>query len=230
MKTFAIFAVLCVVAAAFPTRQLPSFNIELDIAVCMHHSHYLPLHYSCCHLIIAAALNFNFDINDLTALDKRTAGIDTNVNSTSSTAPSTIARTVASSQSGGGSFIQNATISGMGFTPVQVHLVTVGGPPPAHQLSLGAFSPAGLPGKGCSPFPSTTPDLSNTIVVLSAGDCSFAQKVQNARAHSAQYFLTDETAKNISSFEEIRAFLHEIIRFLKGIWKDAGFVDFFHII
>ncbi|EJD49641.1 subtilisin-like protease [Auricularia subglabra TFB-10046 SS5] len=41
----------------------------------------------------------------------------------------------------------------------------------------------------CEPFPSDTPDLSASAVLIRRGECPFLQKIENAAAYGAQYFL-----------------------------------------
>ncbi|EUC41893.1 hypothetical protein COCMIDRAFT_104952 [Bipolaris oryzae ATCC 44560] len=43
--------------------------------------------------------------------------------------------------------------------------------------------------QGCNPFPSTTPDLSEKVVLIRRGTCFFDDKVQNAVAHGAKYIV-----------------------------------------
>lgn len=42
---------------------------------------------------------------------------------------------------------------------------------------------------GCSPYPAGTPDLSNKLVLIRRGSCTFVQKAQNAAAFGAKYIL-----------------------------------------
>ncbi|KAG5998265.1 hypothetical protein E4U54_002226 [Claviceps lovelessii] len=42
---------------------------------------------------------------------------------------------------------------------------------------------------GCSPFPANTPDLSNVIVLVRRGTCTFSQKAKNAAAKGARYIM-----------------------------------------
>lgn len=42
---------------------------------------------------------------------------------------------------------------------------------------------------GCSPLPDSTPDLSNYIVLVRRGTCTFVQKAQNVAAKGAKYLL-----------------------------------------
>ncbi|KAJ1301871.1 hypothetical protein OPQ81_009098 [Rhizoctonia solani] len=41
----------------------------------------------------------------------------------------------------------------------------------------------------CNPLPNTTPDLSNRVVLIRRGTCTFLQKANNAAAKGAKYFL-----------------------------------------
>lgn len=42
---------------------------------------------------------------------------------------------------------------------------------------------------GCDPYPADTPDLSQKVVLVHRGSCSFVQKAQNAQAAGAQYLI-----------------------------------------
>ncbi|KAG5982365.1 hypothetical protein E4U55_001995 [Claviceps digitariae] len=42
---------------------------------------------------------------------------------------------------------------------------------------------------GCSPFPANTPDLSNFVVLIRRGGCTFVQKATNAAAKGARYIM-----------------------------------------
>ncbi|KAJ2892836.1 subtilase [Zalerion maritima] len=45
------------------------------------------------------------------------------------------------------------------------------------------------PANGCDPYPEDTPDLSDRIVLVRRGTCTFVQKIQNAREYGAQYVI-----------------------------------------
>lgn len=45
------------------------------------------------------------------------------------------------------------------------------------------------PANGCDPFPADTPDLSDKIVLIRRGTCTFVQKVTNAANAGAKYVL-----------------------------------------
>jgi subtilisin family serine protease len=45
------------------------------------------------------------------------------------------------------------------------------------------------PAGGCNPYPDTTPDLSNKIVLIRRGTCKFNDKAANAAAKGAQYVM-----------------------------------------
>ncbi|KAG8754498.1 hypothetical protein FRC11_006619, partial [Ceratobasidium sp. 423] len=55
----------------------------------------------------------------------------------------------------------------------------------------------------CNPLPDSTPDLSDFVVLIRRGSCTFVQKVTNAAAKSAKYFLiydnTDQSLGAIST-------------------------------
>ena len=53
---------------------------------------------------------------------------------------------------------------------------------------------------GCSPFPDDTPDLSEYVVLLRRGTCTFVQKAQNAAAKGAKYLLI---YNNVSGYFQI---------------------------
>jgi subtilisin family serine protease len=44
-------------------------------------------------------------------------------------------------------------------------------------------------GDGCQPFPATTPDLSQYVVLIRRGQCTFDTKIANGVAHGAKRFL-----------------------------------------
>ncbi|KAF3074697.1 Minor extracellular protease vpr [Trichoderma lentiforme] len=46
-----------------------------------------------------------------------------------------------------------------------------------------------IPDDACSPLPDSTPDLSNYIVLVRRGTCTFVQKAQNVAAKGAKYLL-----------------------------------------
>lgn len=41
----------------------------------------------------------------------------------------------------------------------------------------------------CDPLPASTPDLSDKVVLIRRGSCTFAQKLDNAAAKGAKVFL-----------------------------------------
>jgi hypothetical protein len=88
-----------------------------------------------------------------------------------------------------GSFIQNATLSGMGITPTELKLVTINSQPPTHKATYTVWSPFELSGNGCNPLSSTTPDLSNRIVFFRPGSCTFAEQAKNAASYGGRYFM-----------------------------------------
>ncbi|KAK0388929.1 hypothetical protein NLU13_2506 [Sarocladium strictum] len=45
------------------------------------------------------------------------------------------------------------------------------------------------PKAGCDPYPDNTPDLSDRIVLIRRGSCTFVQKAQNAAAKGARYIM-----------------------------------------
>jgi hypothetical protein len=94
--------------------------------------------------------------------------------------------------SANGAFIQPAMASVLGIGLIPLNFVTIGNGNVTSGGMYKTWTPSLLSGGGCSPLPSTTPDLSNKIVILpSASGCAFVQKVQNAAAHGASYVLTD---------------------------------------
>jgi hypothetical protein len=104
-----------------------------------------------------------------------------------------------------GAFIQPAMASVLGIGLIPLNFVTIGNGNVTSGGMYKTWTPSLLSGGGCSPLPSTTPDLSNKIVILpSASGCAFVQKIQNAAAHGANYVLTDfnvNVNKRASSYD-----------------------------
>lgn len=84
-------------------------------------------------------------------------------------------------------YVQNFTLSN-GHPPISYFSFTplpVPGSHPIYATSNTTTNPA----DACDPLPASTPNLSNYIVIIRRGTCTFVQKLQNAAAFGAQYFL-----------------------------------------
>ena len=57
------------------------------------------------------------------------------------------------------------------------------------------------PADGCSPYPSSTPDLSGFVVLVRRGTCTFVQKIRNAVNKGAQYVIIYNNAAGTNSAE-----------------------------
>ncbi|KAH4605240.1 hypothetical protein HBI70_057410 [Parastagonospora nodorum] len=55
---------------------------------------------------------------------------------------------------------------------------------------------------GCTPFPDTTPDLSEKIVIMRRGGCGFGDKLQNAIDKGAKYVMIYNNAPGAVSLQE----------------------------
>ncbi|KAK1756459.1 peptidase S8/S53 domain-containing protein [Echria macrotheca] len=55
------------------------------------------------------------------------------------------------------------------------------------------------PSGGCDPYPDSTPDLTNHIVLVRRGNCTFAQKVQNAVKKGAKHVIVYNNVAGVSS-------------------------------
>ncbi|EAT84396.2 hypothetical protein SNOG_08120 [Parastagonospora nodorum SN15] len=55
---------------------------------------------------------------------------------------------------------------------------------------------------GCTPFPDTTPDLSEKIVIMRRGGCGFGDKLQNAIDKGAKYVMIYNNAPGALSLQE----------------------------
>ncbi|KXJ94885.1 peptidase S8/S53 domain-containing protein [Microdochium bolleyi] len=79
----------------------------------------------------------------------------------------------------------NGTTQTFGWTPGEP-AAWAGVTLPLWAVSTDATSTAAL---GCDPYPAGTPDLSDKIVLIRRGTCTFVQKAQNARAAGAKYLM-----------------------------------------
>lgn len=78
----------------------------------------------------------------------------------------------------------NGTSQEFGYTPAEP--AAWGGVKlPLYAPSFDTSDPAG----GCDAYPEDTPDLSDKIVLIRRGTCTFVQKAQNAAAAGAQYII-----------------------------------------
>lgn len=84
--------------------------------------------------------------------------------------------------------LQNATIHGVDYKPVSYDMLfpfPLNGTHPLYATSLDPTTGT----DACAPLPSTTPDLSNYVVLIRRGGCAFTQKLDNAAAKGGKYFL-----------------------------------------
>lgn len=68
-------------------------------------------------------------------------------------------------------------------------------------MDLYATSLDDSPEDACNTLPDSTPDLSNKIVLLRQGTCSFSTKIENAAKKKARYFLTYNIGPEMSTVE-----------------------------
>ncbi|KAG8737461.1 hypothetical protein FRC10_008164 [Ceratobasidium sp. 414] len=95
--------------------------------------------------------------------------------------------------------IQNATVSAGRQIPYYSFLpLNISGSLPIYATSSDTAAAA----DACNPLPSTTPNLSNYLVLIRRGGCAFTQKLDNAAAFGAKSFLIydnlDEPLSGIS--------------------------------
>lgn len=79
--------------------------------------------------------------------------------------------------------VQNATVSnGYGPIPYFSFLpLNITGALPVYAVSTDTT----IPNDACTALPATTPDLSNNLVLIRRGGCTFAEKLANVAAHGA---------------------------------------------
>jgi hypothetical protein len=96
--------------------------------------------------------------------------------------------------------------------PVERQLITFGDKFVSASGVYISWSPPLPSDGGCSPLPSTTPDLSDKVVILPSGGCSIVQKLKNVAVHSVKYILADEDSEKRTSGDGTYGLLVDFVR------------------
>ncbi|QRW22547.1 pyrolysin [Rhizoctonia solani] len=106
--------------------------------------------------------------------------------------------------------VQNAVVSN-GREISYLGLATL--PIPAGLALYATSSDTTVADDACNPLPATTPDLSNRLVIIRRGTCTFVSKLDNAAKFGAKYFLIydnkDQTLSSISTGDYVAALISQ---------------------
>ncbi|CEL53477.1 Minor extracellular protease vpr OS=Bacillus subtilis (strain 168) GN=vpr PE=1 SV=1 [Rhizoctonia solani AG-1 IB] len=106
--------------------------------------------------------------------------------------------------------VQNAVVSSGREIPY-LGLATL--PIPAGLTLYATSTDTTVADDACNPLPATTPDLSNKLVIIRRGTCTFVSKLDNAAKFGAKYFLIydnkDQTLSSIATGNYIGALISQ---------------------
>jgi hypothetical protein len=88
-------------------------------------------------------------------------------------------------------YVQNATLHGVDHDPIpynSLQPINITGTYPLYATSFNLTDDQ----DGCNPLPATTPNLTNHVVLIRRGTCSFANKTNYADAFGAAWVLVDK--------------------------------------
>ncbi|CAE6463384.1 unnamed protein product [Rhizoctonia solani] len=89
---------------------------------------------------------------------------------------------------------------------------------PAGLSIYATSSDPNVPNDACDPLPDNTPDLSNRLVLIHRGGCSFVTKFDNAAAKGAKYFLVYNNVEGVPSAIGTGGFIATLISQADGLF------------
>ncbi|KAF9446345.1 subtilisin-like protease [Macrolepiota fuliginosa MF-IS2] len=119
--------------------------------------------------------------------------------------------------------LQNATVNGAQHDPI-TYFDTFPLPVTSELPIFATSNSTTVVDDACNPLPDTTPDLSDKLVIIRRGTCTFAQKVANAAAKGAQVALIYDNGSGFAAIDVGANFTAALIQAADGEFLVQEFV------